>query len=195
MAKIQKGKVTFENEGSEPIYGYVKGTCKWAKILEPDDYKKFSINLYGEDVENMEEMLTELRDSGAEEIEALGKKFNLMDVIKVDDDGKKFLSFKLPSKNFEGEDNSIKIYDASGKLVEGWDKLIGNGSVVKVKYRAAPYFMAGTKLTNNVGVVGVSLKFYALQVIKLVEYDSDSGFGDETDSGAPFDSESEEADY
>jgi hypothetical protein len=72
------------------------------------------------------------------------------------------------------------MYDAGGNLVTDWDKLVGNGSKVKIKYRVAPYYMSSTKM------VGLSFKFYAVQVINLVEFkQGDKGFGDETDE-APF---------
>jgi hypothetical protein len=75
------------------------------------------------------------------------------------------------------------MYDAGGNKVEEWDKLVGNGSLVKVKFQARPYYMNSTKM------VGTSLKFYAMQVINLVQYSAggDSGFGDETSADSGFD--------
>ena len=92
-----------------------------------------------------------------------------------DEEGVKHLAFKLPENDFEGNPNKITMYNVSGKKVDDWDKLVGNGSTVKIKYRIAPYYMASTKM------VGISFKFYACQVITLVEFKKqDSGFGDET---------------
>jgi hypothetical protein len=178
MAKINKGKVTFEK--AEAQFGYIKGECKWAKVLEVDDYGNYSISMYGDEVVGLQQDLEELRDLAASEIAELGKPYEVADIFKVDSDGNKFLGFKLPEKDYEGNDNSIKMYDAGGNLVTDWDKLVGNGSKVKIKYRVAPYYMSSTKM------VGLSFKFYAVQVINLVEFkQGDKGFGDETDE-APF---------
>jgi hypothetical protein len=181
MAKISKGRVTFTEEASEASFGYVKGTCKWAKVLNVDDYNNYSISMYGDDVLEMREELEAMQNSAAKELEELGKKYQLADLYKEDKDGETFLGFKLPEEKFDNTPNNITIFNASGKKEEDWDKLIGNGSLVKIKYRIAPYYMSSTKM------VGISYKFYAIQVINLVEYEEgDSGFGDETDSGAPF---------
>lgn len=184
MAKFVRGKVTFETEETQPKFGYVKGEAKWAKVLEPDDYGNFSISLYGEGVEELETELQSMLDAAVKEIDDAGKKYQVADILKEDDDGKKFLSFKLKAVDFEGNPNKITMYDASGKKVDDWSELVGNGSIVKIKYRAAPYYMNSTKM------VGLSYRFYAVQVIKLVEYSGgDSGFEDETSSDAPFDTE------
>ena len=84
------------------------------------------------------------------------------------------------------------MYDAGGNKVVDWDKLVGNGSVVKVKYRVAPYYMSSTKM------VGISYSFYAVQVINLVEFSQgDSGFGGESGGGsdAPFDTDAPSEDF
>ncbi|MBD3841945.1 MAG: hypothetical protein IE909_08680 [Campylobacterales bacterium] len=184
MAKIVKGKVTFE---TEPKFGYVKGYTKWAKILAPDDYDKYSVNLYGEEIEGMETELKELLDTAGKELEALDKQFTVADIFRVDDSGKKFLNFKLNATDFEGKPQNIKIYDVTGKEVtKTWNALIGNGSLVKIKYRVAPYYMAASR------VLGLTFRFYAVQIINLQEYKATSGFGDETASAAfdkPFDEE------
>jgi len=175
MAKINKGKVEFETEAK---FGYLKGSSKWAKILEADDYGNFSISVYPDEetLKHFEDEMKELQAAAVAELDDVGKKYMEADVIKEDDDGNKFVSFKLKEEGWEGKKNSIQIYDVYGNQVPDWDKLIGNGSVVKVKYRAAPYYMASSKMC------GVSYRFYAVQVIKLEEYtQGDSGFGDETD--------------
>jgi len=184
LAKFNKGRVTFETEATQPAFGYVKGEARWAKILEPDDYGKFSINLYGDAIEELVPESQVMLDAAVKEIEETGKEFSVADILKEDDEGKKFLPFKLKAVDSEGNPNKITMYDASGKKVDDWSALVGNGSIVKVKYRVAPYYVNSTK------VVGLSFRFYAVQVIKLVEYSGgDSGFGDETDGGAPFDAE------
>ena len=187
MAKISKGRVTFEEAASEAQFGYVKGEAKWAKVLEVDDYGNYSISMYGDEVVELKEELVAMQESAAKELDALGKKYELADVIKVDNDGKEFIGFKLPEKNFEDKPNKVTIYDAGGKEQKEWEQLVGNGSIVKIKYRIAPYYMGSTKK------VGISFKFYAMQVINLVEYtQGDNGFGDETSGDAPFDTETTE---
>ena len=186
--KFNKGKCLFEGDDSVK-FGYVKGTAKWAHILKPNEFGNFAIDLYGDGIEELIPELEEIRDEAYELVVSEGKKASKADVYKQDDEGNKFIQFKLPELDFEGKPNGIKIYDVHGKLVEDWDKLIGNGSTVKIKYRAKPYYMSSTKM------VGVSYRFYAVQVIDLVEFKaSDSGFGDESDGSAPFDTE-EESDY
>lgn len=184
--KIAKGRAKFE--GLDPIFGYVKGTAKWAQVLKADEYGNYSISLYGKDVEELEEELSSYLDEAYEAVVAAGKKAVKADIFKVDQDGEKFIGFKLPETKYDGEPNSIKIYDVTGKLVEDWDKLIGNGSKVKIKYMVKPYYMPSTKM------VGLSFRFYALQVLDLVEYSGggDSGFTDESSSSAPFDTDNED---
>jgi len=173
---------------TEAKFGYVKGTCKWAKVLEPGQFGSFTIDMYGDDVEALFTEMEELRGEGAAEVAAAGKKYQEVDVFKENEEtGQKFIQFKLPEEGYDGKQNQVKIFDVSGKEVtDSWDALIGNGSTVKVKYMAKPYYMASTKN------VGISYKFYAVQVIKLEEYTAgESGFGDETDGDAPFDTEGE----
>ena len=176
-----------------PVYGYIKGTAKWTKVLEVDDYGKYSINLYPEQ-EQLDKLLSELniiQDAAKEEAESKGKKVVLVaDILKEDNEGKSFLQFSLPELKGDGTPNKVDIYDVYGKKQEGWDKLIGNGSLVKVKYMFKPYYMASTK------TVGLSKRFFALQIIDLVEYGGgDSGFGDETGGDTPFDTDNNNEDF
>ena len=187
-AKFEKGRVKFEGEGAVQ-FGYMKGTAKWCHILKPNEYGYFGVDLYGEEVEDHITEFEALRDEAYEAVVAAGKKAMKADVYKEDDEGNKFISFKLPAKNYDGEDNKIEIYDVTGaKVTDTWSQLVGNGSIIKIKYRAAPYYMASTKM------VGISYRVYAIQVIKLVEYKgaSDSGFGDESDGAAPFDTDGDD---
>jgi len=179
MAKINKGRVTFEKEASEAQFGYVKGTCKWAELLSVGLYGTYGIKLYGDAVVEMETELQAMLDSAYDEVRELGKNATKAEVFKEDEEGTKHLAFKLPENDFEGNPNKITMYDAGGARQDDWDKLVGNGSTVKIKYRIAPYYMSSTK------VVGLSYKFYACQVIDLKEFtQGESGFGDETGDGA-----------
>ena len=184
--KFNKGKCIFEGDDSVK-FGYVKGTAKWAHVLKPNEFGNFGIDLYGEGIEALIPELEEMRDTAYDLVVAEGKKATKADVYKQDEDGNKYIQFKLSELDFEGKPNKIKVYDIHGKLVEDWDKLIGNGSTVKIKYRAKPYYMSSSKM------VGISYRFYAVQVIDLVEYQGgDAGFGDESDSDAPFDTDIEQ---
>lgn len=170
---------------TEAKFGYLKGNTMWAKILEAGEYGNYEVNIYpDEDTLNefIDEM-TALRGDAEAEVKEQGKPIQgLAEVFKEDNEGKRFIQFKLPETRGDGTANTIDIYDVTGtKVTDSWDKLIGNGSVVKVKYMAKPYYMASTKM------VGISYKFYAVQVIKLEEYaGGSSGFGDESSGDEPF---------
>ena len=191
MATVNKGKVTFTEAASEGQFGYVKGTCKWAELLQVGMYGAFGIKMYGQEVDDMSVTLQAMQDSAYKEVEDLGKKAIKADLFKEDEDGKQFLGFKLKETKYDGTPNKISFFDAGGNQVNDWDKLVGNGSTVKIKYRIAPYYMASTKM------VGISFNFYAVQVIDLKEYSGggDSGFGDETDGQAPFDTTDTNEDF
>ena len=188
MAKLEKGRITFTEEASQGAFGYVKGTCKWAELLTVGQFGTYGIKMYGDEVAELKTELEAMQDSAFNEVIELGKKATKADLYKVDEEGNEFLAFKLKELKFDGTPNKIAFYDAGGNQVNDWDKLVGNGSTVKIKYRIAPYYMASTKM------VGISYNFYAVQVIDLKEFGGkgDSGFGDETDGSAPFDTEESE---
>ena len=183
MAKAKQTQVITETEAH---FGYLKGIAQWAKVLEAGDYGNFEINLYpsGDSLNEHIKLFETIREDANKEVEAAGKQVNgLADVYKEDKEGNRFFSFKLPETDYEGRPNKIKIYDVSGTdVTDTWDKLIGNGSTVKIRYMSKPYYMASTKM------VGMSYRFYAVQVIDLKEYagGGDSGFGDETGEDNPF---------
>jgi len=189
-ATENKGKIVFAKEDAH--WGYVKGACKWAKVLKPDEYGNYSIDIYPspEDMAHFKEVMQGVADTAYDGVVALGKKpMKQTDFVKEDKEGKEMIKFKLEAENtYSNEANHITIYDVYGKEVKDWDKLVGNGSIVKIKYRAKPYFMASSK------VAGVSTRFFAIQIINLSEYSggTQSGFGDETSGDAPFDSTSNE---
>lgn len=162
-------------------FGKIKGTAKWCKILEPDQYDNYAVDIYG-DLSHVVEEAQAIAEKAKELVEAAGKKVNgVADVTKENAEGQEYLQFKRKGSKADGSPNTPpKIYNASGSHVEGWNKLVGNGSTVGVAYYLAPYYMASTKM------VGVSIKFYALQVIDLVEYSGGGG------NSSPFDNESGE---
>jgi len=185
LGKIEKGRIKFDTEAA---FGYLKGQCKWAELLAVGMYGHYSIKMYGDAVEDMKVELDAMQSSAYDEVIELGKKAEKANLYKYEEDDTAYLGFKLKEEKFDGTPNEITFYDAGGAKVPDWDKLVGNGSTVKIKYRIAPYYMASTKM------VGISYTFYAVQVIDLKEFtQGDSGFGDETsDSKAPFDEESSE---
>ena len=183
--KFSKGKCVFEGDDGVK-FGTVKGTAKWAHILKANEFGNFGIDVYGEGVEDLIPTLEDMRDTAYDLVVAEGKKASKAEVYKQDDEGNKFIQFKLPELDFEGKPNKIKVYDVHGELVEDWDKLIGNGSKVAVRYRAKPYYMSSTKM------VGISYRFYAVQVIDLEEYSAGGSiFDDESDGTTPFESDTD----
>ena len=182
-----KGRVSFVSKNEDGTtnqfshFGKIKGTAKWCKVLEPDQYDNYAVDMYG-DVSHIQAEAEAIAEKAKELVEASGKKVaGIADAIKTDNEGTNFVQFKRKGSKKDGSPNTPpKIYNAQGSHVEGWSKLIGNGSKVSVAYYLAPYYMASTKM------VGVSLKFYAIQVIDLVEYKAGSG------GGSPFDNESDE---
>ena len=169
-------------------FGKIKGEAKWAKVLEPDQYDNYAVDIYG-DFSHVVEEAQAIAEKTKELVEAAGKKVNgVADVTKENAEGGQYVQFKRKGSKGDGSPNTPpKIYNAQGSLVENWSKLIGNGSKIGVAYYLAPYYMASTKM------VGVSLKFYAVQVIDLVEYSGGGGggspFDNETDEDVPFDSD------
>ena len=69
MAKMKSQGPIQETEAH---FGYLKGTCKWAKILEPNQFGSYSIDIYPEAdaMETHIEMFEELR--GKARIEIMG---------------------------------------------------------------------------------------------------------------------------
>ena len=193
--RVNKGKLGFVyvDKGEDNYYsqfGYLKGEAKWAKILAPDQYGNYAVDVYpsAEDLEHIKAISTEMAETAKALVEEAGKKVNgIADVCK-EYEGTEYIQFKRKAEKANGDTVAPpKIYDAGGTHVADWDKLVGNGSTVKIKYRVAPYYMASTKM------VGLSYNFYAVQVIDLKEFSGgDSGFGDETDGQAPFDVNGEE---
>jgi hypothetical protein len=172
-------------------FGKVKGTAKWCKILEPDQYDNYAVDVYG-DFGHVVEEAQAIAEKAKELVEAAGKKVNgVADVTKESKEGEEYVQFKRKGSKADGTPNTPpKIYNAAGSHVEGWNKLVGNGSTVGVAYILTPYYMASTKM------VGVSLQFYALQVIDLVEYSGGGGnsspFDNESGEDVPFDTDGDD---
>lgn len=186
-----KGRVNFVTKNEDGTtdhfthFGTVKGEGKWCKVLEPDQYDNYAVDIYG-DLSHVVEEAEAIRAKAKELVETSGKKVNgEADILKTNDEGVTYMQFKRKGSKVDGTPNTPpKIYDAQGKHDTEWNKLIGNGSKVGVAYMLSPYYMASTKM------VGVSLKFYGLQVIELKEYQSGGGsspFANESGEDLPFD--------
>lgn len=180
-ATLNKGKIKFDKE--ENVWGYIKGKANWAKVVEPGEYegnKNWEIDIYPneEDMAEYIELAQGVANVAGEGATEFGKKSNVQDeFVKQDKDGKDYLKFKLEYLGYDGTVQQPDRYDKNGNKNNDSEVLVGNGSIVKVKYRLKPYYMPSTK------VAGTSVRFFAFQVIDLVEYSSggtDSGFGDES---------------
>ena len=189
-----KGRVSFISKNEDGStnqfshFGRIKGEAKWCKVLEPDQYDNYAVDIYG-DITHVVEEAQAIAEKAKELVEASGKKVaGVANIIKENNEGGEYIQFKRKGTKADSTPNTPpKIYNASGSHVEGWDKLVGNGSKVGVAYHLAPYYMASTKM------VGVSLKFYAVQVIDLVEYSGGGGnnspFENESGETVPFDTD------
>lgn len=154
-----------------------RGKTKWCKWNQPDTYGKFSVNVYftDEDTEALNKTLTSMRDEAVKVATGSGKKVNgVADILREDSDGNMFFNFKVDASKIES--GKVTIVDKFGKEDKDFNKLIGNDSIVKVKYMARGYHMPSTKQ------VGVSLRLMAIQVIELNEYSGSGGsdFSDES---------------
>jgi hypothetical protein len=133
---------------------YVRGVAHWAKVIgEPkknnfDDYREWTIDVSMED----------------EDIK-LFKKLGVADRVKdpkSGDDRGPFYTFKQREFRADGTKNDpIRIVDAKNQpWPEG--KLIGNGSIVEVKFKFQP--------ADGRKKAGIYIR--AIRVLKLVEYKS-----------------------
>lgn len=165
------------------------GKAMWVKVDKPDyeyDPKgKYEANL----VLDMEDEATakfiasmeKLRDAAVAEAreglsEVKAKKLMVRDVYHESDDGNFYLKTKSYAVDFEGNPQTIPVFNIKGVEYEKVP-LIGNGSVIKLQLWVSPYHMASD---NS---VGLSYKLKKVQVINLEEYAGADGFTDESGSG------------
>lgn len=151
---------------------FVQGKVKWANIIEPNQYGSFNVCIYPEPevLENFIQVAEKMRDEAAKEVEEAGKKIQaLLDIVKEDEEGNEYIQAKLKEEEF-GKKQTIEVIGKDGQLIENFDKLIGNGSELNVRVWIKPYYNAMNKS------VGISIKFYAVQIIDMIEYGSGNGF-------------------
>jgi hypothetical protein len=184
---MAKKKIVNIFEDAEPIWSYIKGTGQWINVVTPDDYDKWSVNLYGDEVMDMEAELTAYVDEAVAYAKEQGKVVENVAYPYAEYDGKKYIQFK--KKVYDDATEPPKLYNISGDEITGqYKKEIGGGSTVRVRAMFKPYYMGTTK------TVGVSKKLLALQIIENKEYKGASGFQDEsTTDNAPFDGASPDA--
>lgn len=150
------------------------GTYETSLVLDPNDdtVKGFIANLENLLGEAVAEAKENLAPEKAEKLEIFPITRDEVDADK-NPTGNIIVKAKLKAKDHEFKDQKVDVYDVKGRKENDWDTDIGNGSTIKVKVFAFPYYMA----KDN--TVGVSMKLNKLQLINLVEYEGD-GFGDES---------------
>lgn len=168
------------------------GSALWTKVITPDTQfdrngsYETSLVLDPAD-EKTSIFLNSLEALSAQAVkevkENLGDKGNTLKVFPITKDeltkdgeptGNIVIKAKLKAKDYEFKDQKVDVYDVRGRKEDNWSTDIGNGSTIKIGAFAFPYYMA----KDN--VVGISLKLNKIQVIELVEYENDGGFGDES---------------
>jgi len=161
---------------------FLRGKAKWAHVQEPDAYGNFSVNIYPdtEELIRITDKSKDIRDRAAKEVQAAGKQVvGVAPVFKTDENTVEYIQCKLPYEGYDNKNNKIDFIGLDGTKLENFTELVGNDSEVVVKIYIKPYYMNSTKM------VGVSNKFYAMQIINLVKYSSnksEEGFGNFTDN-------------
>jgi hypothetical protein len=137
----------------------VEGTAYWASITRPNE--KF---------EPMWRVDVALSDKDAEEFKSKG--INLKESVIEDKTVKNLVTFKRKVSKANGDRNSQPtLVDAEKKPL---DKIVGNGSKVKVMYKSYDW--------NYKGKTGVGLDLQAVQVVDLIEYQPKEDFSVEKSS-------------
>jgi len=125
----------------------VEGIAYWASITRPNE--KF---------EPMWRVDVALSDKDAEEFKSKG--VNLKESVIEDKTVSNLVTFKRKVSKANGDRNSQPtLVDAEKKPL---DKIVGNGSKVKVMYKSYDW--------NYKGKTGTGLDLQAVQVVDLIEY-------------------------
>ena len=158
---------------AEPIWKYIKGTGNWNTIIKPDDYDKWSVNLSGQEVEDLEVELQAALDEAEKFAKSKGKNVEKVASPYAEYNGTKYIQFKKPK--YDDDTEGPKLYNITGEEVTGQVKKDpGGGSTLRLRVMFKPYYMAATK------TVGLSKKLLAVQIIDNKEYVGASGFEDES---------------
>lgn len=131
----------------------VEGTAYWASITRPNE--KF---------EPMWRIDLSVDDATASEFQKQG--FSVGETTINDETIKNIIKFKRKVSKANGDKNQQpQLVDADKKPI---DKIIGNGSKVKVMYKSYDW--------NYKGKTGKGLDLQAVQVLDLVEYTPKESF-------------------
>jgi hypothetical protein len=147
----------------------VEGTAYWASITRPNE--KF---------EPMWRVDLAVDDATASEFQKQG--FSVGETTINDETIKNIIKFKRKVSKANGDKNQQpQLVDAEKKPL---DKIVGNGSKVKVMYKSYDW--------NYKGKTGKGLDLQAVQVLDLVEYTPNEDF---TVEGTSSDGESINSDF
>jgi hypothetical protein len=147
----------------------VEGTAYWASITRPNE--KF---------EPMWRIDLAVDDATASEFQKQG--FSVGETTINDETIKNIIKFKRKVSKANGDKNQQpQLVDAEKKPL---DKIVGNGSKVKVMYKSYDW--------NYKGKTGKGLDLQAVQVLDLVEYTPNEDF---TVEGTSSDGESINSDF
>ena len=147
----------------------VEGTAYWASITRPNE--KF---------EPMWRIDLAVDDATASEFQKQG--FSIGETVINDETIKNIIKFKRKVSKVNGDKNQQpQLVDSEKKPL---DKIVGNGSKVKVMYKSYDW--------NYKGKTGKGLDLQAVQVLDLVEYIPNDEFKSE---GKSSDGESINSDF
>ncbi|MBT7685136.1 MAG: hypothetical protein HN669_06140 [Candidatus Marinimicrobia bacterium] len=195
MANTQRKGAIQETKGKSLVTP--AGSSLWTKVDKPTfDYNPkgqyeagIVVDPADEGVAKFIATMEKLRDAAVKEAkgnlsEAKGNKLVIRDIVKDDEDkdgnstGLVVIKTKAYAVDFDGNTVTIPVFNSKGIVQEDFNKLIGNGSTLKLQIWASPYHMASD---NS---VGISYKLKKVQLIELKEYSGgDDAFGDESGSG------------
>lgn len=179
------------------------GSTMWASIVKPntkfDVDGKYMMDLIfkPEEVEGLKSKLDAILDTYiAEESKKLkankANSYTVSPVFKEDVDregnltGNLMLRSKQYTKTFDGEPQTVRLADSTGKPLLNFTENVGNGSKVRAKLFPKCYHMGSTN------TFGMSFLINAVQIVDLVSYeDGGDGFdavegGFKADSGDDF---------
>ncbi len=164
-----------------------KGECYYAFLRKPEMYEgneigySIQIKMSEKDAQEFEDMLLTALEDAKDSFELkAGKKWSKEPSIGKHTlkDGSVVFKFKakteMKSKTGEIKKRTILVVDAFNHPIKAED--LGNGSIIKVAYAAAPYWM-----NNNVN--GMALYLRGVQVLKYVPFGGNTaeGLGFEVD--------------
>jgi hypothetical protein len=183
-----------------------RGEAEWAKVFEPDGFednpKAWSVSLLldsqdPETIQFVERLENCFKEFHGEKAKVARYGWPFRDHTTKDENGavvptgKLEIRFKRNEFTAKGNPNQAPIVMDAKKQLWPKDKLIGNGSVIKVAFAPFPWEKSGK---------GMSLDLCQVQVLKLVEYSKDVDLFEEEEgyvletpaSTSPFESEEEE---